>query len=250
MDGELRAASRRNTMLANLGTVAATRLQSCLTYIKVAAGDVLETPGQPPPFLFFPDTALVSFVAHGFDGQRIGIATVGHGGVTGIGFVLGSPLSAHEVTVEVAGTGWRLAATDCRHLLGISEEIRTAFLRLTSDHLDRVARTALAAGRLEVPQLVVHWLLAASEALGQPVVPITHERLAVLLGVRRPSITVALGALEAVSLLRTNRGMIEITDRTGLSKLSSDVRRGGLFLQRVRVATEPGGEDSLARAEG
>ncbi len=91
MDTELPAEFRRNAILASLGTVAATWLESCLAYIELAAGEVLETPDQPPRFLFFPDTALVSFVAHGFDGQRIGIATVGHGGVTGIGLLLGVP---------------------------------------------------------------------------------------------------------------------------------------------------------------
>ena len=221
MDAGPPATIRRNAPLPSLSALAAMQVASCLTYVRLAAGEVLETPEQPPDFLFFPHTALVSFVAHGFGGERIGIATVGHGGVTGIGVLLGSARSAHEATVEVAGTGWRLSAKDCLHLLGISAEIRMAFLRLANDHLDRVARTALAIGRLELRQFLAHWLLAASEALGRPIVPITHERLAVLLGVRRATITMGLAELEGVGFLRARRGAIEIRDATKFSQISS-----------------------------
>ena len=45
---------------------------------------------------------------------------------------------------------------------------------------------------------------------------LTHEYLAIMLGVRRPSVTDALHILEGDKLIRSTRGNIEIRDRRGL----------------------------------
>ena len=45
---------------------------------------------------------------------------------------------------------------------------------------------------------------------------ITHEFLAVMLGVRRPGVTVALNLLERSALISTHRGVTTIVDRKGL----------------------------------
>ena len=44
----------------------------------------------------------------------------------------------------------------------------------------------------------------------------THALLAVMLGVRRPGVTVALNALERRGMIRVGRGVVAITDRKGL----------------------------------
>lgn len=45
---------------------------------------------------------------------------------------------------------------------------------------------------------------------------LTHNYLAIMLGVRRPSVTEALHKLEGHKLIRSTRGNIEIRDRRGL----------------------------------
>ena len=50
---------------------------------------------------------------------------------------------------------------------------------------------------------------------------ITHEFLAIMLGVRRPGVTVALQLLEGHGLIRATRGQIAIRDREGLMMLAN-----------------------------
>jgi Mn-dependent DtxR family transcriptional regulator len=47
-------------------------------------------------------------------------------------------------------------------------------------------------------------------------VNMTHALLAVMLGVRRPGVTVALNALELRGLIQVGRGIVTIIDREGL----------------------------------
>ena len=50
---------------------------------------------------------------------------------------------------------------------------------------------------------------------------VTHDFLALLLGVRRQGVTVALHELEGRGLIRSTRGEIRILDREGLERAAS-----------------------------
>ncbi len=50
---------------------------------------------------------------------------------------------------------------------------------------------------------------------------ITHEFLAVMLGCRRPSVTVALRDLEKGGFLRRDRGVLLVLDRDGLVRTAN-----------------------------
>jgi CRP-like cAMP-binding protein len=208
------ASSRPNAILQQLSASAANHLQPCLDFVELRAGEVLEAPGKPIRHLHFPVAGLVSLTAVGFGGRRIGVAIVGSDSATGMTLALGrSRSSSMEATVEVPGAAWRLAAQDFMHVSEEREELRNTLLR-AYDHCERVMSAALALGRLPLVQRLEQWLLNASEILAQPVVPLTHQRLADLLAVRRPSITMTLQELEAAGVLRARRGAIEILDKT------------------------------------
>ena len=55
--------------------------------------------------------------------------------------------------------------------------------------------------------------------------PLTHEFLGVMLGVRRSSVTEVLGLLKEKGLVSTGRGTITVLDRAGLEKLSCECYR-------------------------
>ena len=52
--------------------------------------------------------------------------------------------------------------------------------------------------------------------------PLTQEFLAIMLGVRRPSVTDALGPLQERGLVSSSGGMITVLNRAGLEKLSCE----------------------------
>jgi len=50
--------------------------------------------------------------------------------------------------------------------------------------------------------------------------PLTHKLLAIMLGVQRPAVTVAVQALERKGLIKAGRRAITVLDRRGLIKFS------------------------------
>jgi CRP-like cAMP-binding protein len=82
----------------------------------------------------------------------------------------------------------------------------------------QTTQTALANGRSKIEERLARWLLMAHDRLDGDDVPLTHEFLAVMLGVRRSGVTTALLELERKGLIAHRRSLITIPDREGLEE--------------------------------
>jgi CRP-like cAMP-binding protein len=80
-----------------------------------------------------------------------------------------------------------------------------------------MASQTAACNRLHsLEQRCARWLLNASDRIGSDTMPMTHEFLSSLLGVRRPGVTATAGELQRSGLIRYHRGRLTIVDREGL----------------------------------
>ena len=85
--------------------------------------------------------------------------------------------------------------------------------------LIQTSQTALANGRSKIEERLARWLLMAHDRLQEDALPLTHDFLATMLGVRRPGVTLALNLLEKKGLITTTRAAIRIPDREGLKRV-------------------------------
>jgi CRP-like cAMP-binding protein len=79
---------------------------------------------------------------------------------------------------------------------------------------------AVANGRSKIEERLARWLLMADDRVDGDI-PLTQEFLAMMLGVRRPGITVAFQALERKGVIARMRGHVAILDREALEMLSN-----------------------------
>jgi CRP-like cAMP-binding protein len=93
-------------------------------------------------------------------------------------------------------------------------------LRFVQTFMTQVSSTALANGRTKLEPRLARWLLMIHDRSDGPKLRLTHEFLAVMLGVRRPGVTVAMQILEGKGLLRATRGLVHILDRPRLIELA------------------------------
>jgi CRP-like cAMP-binding protein len=84
----------------------------------------------------------------------------------------------------------------------------------------QTAHTALANGRAKLEQRLARWLLMARDRLTTDAVPLTHEFLAVMLGVRRAGVTVAIHGFERRGLVTTRRGQLTLVNRAGIEQIA------------------------------
>jgi Mn-dependent DtxR family transcriptional regulator len=76
-----------------------------------------------------------------------------------------------------------------------------------------------------VEQRLTRWLLTVSDLLGSADIPLTHELIATMLGVRRPTVTLVIGSLQRAGLIEETRGRIAIRDRKHLETACCDCYR-------------------------
>jgi CRP-like cAMP-binding protein len=122
--------------------------------------------------------------------------------------------------IQVAGAGQRLSAAMLRRAMDESEGLRRSFLRRVHAFLIQTTQTALTNGRSKNEERLARWLLMADDRIDGGL-PLTHRFLAIMLGVQRPGVSVAVKALERKGLIRAGRELITIIDRKGLVRLSN-----------------------------
>jgi CRP-like cAMP-binding protein len=180
----------------------------------------LEARNKAIDAIYFIEHGIASVVADG-TGRSIEVGLIGREGMTGLAVVMGSDRSPHETFMQVGGDGQRIAAGKLRQLTEENPTLHRLLLRYGHAFVIQTAQTALANGRSKVEERLARWLLMANDRLDGNRVPLTHEFLSTMLGVRRPGVTLALKHLEDQGLIQAKRGAIVIVDRTRLRKISN-----------------------------
>ena len=136
------------------------------------------------------------------------------------GDVLTRDLAENDTYMQVAGAGHRLSAGKLREAINSSSTLHRVMLRFAHSYLMQTSRTALANGRSKIEERLARWLLMAQDRIGGEL-PLTHEFLSLMLGVRRSGVTTAIQELERKSLITHRRGIIKIIDREALEESSN-----------------------------
>ena len=209
----------RNHLLASLSPQDYGLLEAHLTKIEFATRHAFETGNEPIDAVVFPLDGIVSIVARSSPEQaEAGI--VGREGMTGIPIVLGDDRWANDAFAQVAGIGLCIAAGDLRHAMARSADLRTRFLAFVQAFIGQTTQTTLANARGNVGMRLARWLLMAHDRLDGDELRLTHEFMAVMLGVRRAGVTGAVRELEDKGLIVAQRGRIVVADRKGLVTLA------------------------------
>jgi hypothetical protein len=149
-------------------------------------------------------------------GSILETSMVGCQGATGISVALGWELCAYQAMVLAPGRALRIKVDDLRRAMQQRPMIREHLLRHVQALTIHCAQTALCGVRHELEPRLASWLCLACEIQSHNTLPVTHEYLSTILGLRRPSVTEALNRFETDGLIRKIRGVLEVSDRQGL----------------------------------
>jgi len=211
----------RNRLLAVLSHADRDLLVPRLEGIELDPRQILEVPSDPISHVYFVESGLVSVVGTTQPDHRIEVGMVGYEGMTGLCIVLGDDRSANETVVQSSGSALRISTEALRELMKVSRSLTTTLLRYVNVFMVQGSQTALANGRGRLDERLARWLLMWHDRVLADELVITHEFLALLLGVRRQGVTVALHELEGKGLIRSTRSHVRVLDRDGLQKAAN-----------------------------
>jgi CRP-like cAMP-binding protein len=205
-----------NRLLAGLSVGDRALLEPALEPVLLEMRQLLEVPGERISHVHFVETGLVSMIGANRADRRIEVGMVGYEGVTGMGAVLGVDRATNEALVQSSGTALRLPTNALHGIMSKSPVLSALLLRYVHVFLMQANHTAIAAGRGKIPERLARGLLMWHDRVRADHLSVTHDFLALLLGVQRPGVTVALHELEAQGLIRSMRNAVRILDRKGL----------------------------------
>ncbi len=205
-----------NKVLAALAPEDFALLEPHLEPVNLGVRQVLEVANKPIKHSYFLNHGLASVIAIGKNGDRLEVGLIGREGMTGLSVVTGNERSPNETFIQVQGTGSRIKADDLRGAIRESRSLHNVLLKFVHAFMILTAHTALSNGTASAEQRLARWLLMAQDRLGGDEVPLTHEFLSLMLGIRREGVTMALNALKRKGFIRLMRGCTQIVDRRGL----------------------------------
>lgn len=210
----------RNELLGALSPEDVARLRPWLQPVDLQFNSTLFFTDGAVDAVLFPESGMVSLVVTLEGGEQAEVGVVGREGLVGLPLILGDDRSLVEAKVQMEGTALRLDAAALRAAMDESAALRALLLRYALAFQAQVTLTAACNARHPIEQRLSRWLLTAHDRAGRGEFAMTHEFMALMLGVRRPGVSLAAGALQKAGLIHYARGRMAVTDRPGLEAAS------------------------------
>src|SRR4051812_44269773 len=215
----LHQAAVRNRLLSALNPDDFGLLQPDLEPVALDLRQWLIEAGEPIQHVTFPEQGIVSILADTSEG-RIEVGMIGPEGMAGLPVVLGIERSPHGYMVQAAGGAARITPQDLRTALRHSPALPAGVLRYSHTLMGQTAQTAYANAGFTLEARLARWILMTDDRLERNELPLTHDFLSMMLGVRRSGVTIAVQTFESDQLIRARRGRITVLDRTGLEEVA------------------------------
>lgn len=206
----------QNRLLLGLSKADRALLAPLLHVVNLELGQPIEEANKRIEHAYFPDSGIISVVVKSGEDQ-IEVGLIGREGVSAPAIVLGNDRSPNDAYVQMAGSAYRISAKNLRQALEASKTLRLRLDRFSHVLMVQIAQTAFANGKAKVENRLARWLVMVHDRQDGDELVLTHEFIAVMLGVRRPGVTDALHVLEGKGLVRGGRGVLEIVNRKGSS---------------------------------
>lgn len=212
----------KNRILGALPELEFAMLAKHLVHVDLEMGQCLHHAGDKLETVFFVESGFISVLTMLSDGQPLEIGLVGVEGVAGVSVVLGATASYNETMCQTGGGAYRIPVAALKSAFEHAPHLRDLLLRYVHVFSVQVAQTAACNAHHELGQRLARWLLGAHDRSGVPELSLTQDLIAVMLGVRRSTVSVAAGTLQKAGILRYQHGKITVLDRVGLENAACE----------------------------
>ncbi len=193
-----------------------------LEQIGLKSRQIIARAGEAYAHVLFPLAGVVSVLVPMGEEPPVEAAVVGFEGMVGLPVAMGNGIGPHEVICQVADGGWQMGADRFRALLPDCPVLRDVLQRYALTYLNQTARSSACNRMHGINQRLARWLLLVHDRVPGDEFALTQEFLSEMLGVRRPSVSLAASTLQHAGLINYRWGRIHILNRDGLEQVACE----------------------------
>ena len=205
-----------NRILRSLPSATRKRLLPALEHVSTVRPQAMDRVDQPIEYLYFVNRGMVSFVKTMQDGRTVEVGAVGIEGVTDPNALFVVDRSIVDSLVQIPGSAFRIQRETLRREMAKDAMLREMMQRYARFAIGQFMQTAACNCLHSLEERSCRWLLMAHDSALDDTFPLTHEFLAMMLGVQRTGVSIAANLLQKAGLIRYARGSVTITNREGL----------------------------------
>jgi len=209
-----------NLFLERLPKAASELLSDAGTLVDLKVREPLFDAGQRIEYVWFPLDGVISNVITMASGAVVEVGVVGREGVAGYTASLTAGASASSLYAQISGRALKVSRADL--LAAIEASGTELFAAYTESQIASLSWYAGCNRLHKTDQRFARWLLMAHDRMPADDIPLTQEFLALMLGVRRPGVTVAAMSLQRRGIITYRRGRIAVLDRAALLALACE----------------------------
>jgi CRP-like cAMP-binding protein len=213
-----------NRLLAALPARDFRRLRPHLKTVRIRVKQVLYKPGAPLRAVYFLNGGVCSITTVLSDGTIVEATTVGDEGMVGIeAFLSVNAVAPGKILMQVPDTDAEmLSVEDFRRELGARGALHDLMGRYTQVVIAQMMQLTACNALHQVQQRCSRWLLMTHDRMHQQDFNLSHEFLACMLGVRRPTVSKIAATLQRTGLIRYTHGRVSVRNRKGLEQASCE----------------------------
>jgi len=217
----------KNRLLAALPAADFNRLRPLLTTVPIRLKQVLQQNGEPLRTVYFLNGGVASIVTVLSDGTTVEAATVGDEGMLGLeAFLDVDAVASGDTLMQVPDTNAEaMKVEDFRRSVVESDAFRTLVGRYANVVIAQMMQSTACNALHQVGQRCARWLLMTHDRTHKRDFHLSHEFLAVMLGVQRPTVSVVAATLQEAGLIRYTHGHVTVLNRKGLEAASCECYR-------------------------
>ena len=217
-----RSPSTRNLLLNTIPRAEFLKVVPSLKTIEMKRRELVWQAGGQIPFVYFPETAMVSVVSTMANGSTAEVGVIGRDGMTGIPVLLGARVSPCEAFVQVPGEVLRMPTQVFQRMLSRNRRAHSLLLRYSYVFLHQISRSAACNLFHTVRHRCAKWLLMTWERVGETEFQLSQEFLAEMLGSRRAGVADATLEFKREGLIDYQHGRMRIRDAEGLKRFACE----------------------------
>ena len=206
----------RNTVLRHLPAESIARLQ--LVHLELPLKKPLERSERGIGHIFFIESGVGSMTSTFEDGSEVEVGLFGNESVIGVSAFMGVRRSLNRIYMQIQGSGYASKIADAQAEFDRASEFQRLALRYVQMQLTQATQSAACNAKHELRQRLARWLLLCADRAGTTELALSQEHIAIMLGVRRTSVSVQMGRLKRSGLIAYERSNIRLLAVPALEK--------------------------------